>query len=233
MFSLNFSNSFNLAQNLSYLLKPISKAPGGEGLANNLAPNYNDGGMLGNDGQFFMYGGLVRNTEKFPEPHLDDVLGYQAFRYGPERPFTPGFVSERLPKDMSRYIAFGAQVSVPSENKAFYFSGLRSPTYGFIQDNLTKNLSVNAVNVSDTMISLTFDPKEQDKETWDNMTLPENIKGRASAEAVFLPVGSKGVIAIIGGVTYPEFAALAHKSDNAAASVRKPFHRASDLLMAA
>jgi len=220
MYALNFSSPFNLTEstNLTSLFTAISKAPGGSGSGNNIAPNYLDGGLLANDHEFFLYGGLLKRTSTFSEPYGQDVLGYQAYQYGVEKPaFRPGFVQQRLPGEVTRYLAYGGAVNAPSENKAWYFSGYKSPSAGPIYE-LTTNVSINAVNVSGTLITL--DMATQQKETWKNRTLPDNIKGRANPEVVWLPVGSQGILVVIGGVVFPEFVESGHQSSNPAASVR-------------
>jgi hypothetical protein len=212
LYSLNFSQPFDSTQNFTSLFKTTSKAPGGAGSANNLAPNYLDGAMLANDAEFFLYGGLFRRTAAFAEPYPDAVLGYQAYQYGVDKPsWRPGFVDARLPTGLTRYLAHGGGASSPSEQKAWYFSGLRSPTAGPIYE-VSSNASVNAVNVSSTLITL--DMATQQRESWSNETLPDFIKGRANPEVVWVPVGSQGILVVIGGVTLPEFAYSTKKSPN-------------------
>jgi hypothetical protein len=217
MFSLNFSVAFNLTQNLTALFQSKSKAAGGSGNANGIAPNYLDGGMLANDAELFLYGGLVKQTDASVEPRADDIMGYQAYQYGPERPtFEPGFTINRLPEGMTRYVAYGASVNAPSENKAWYFSGLRSPSWGPIY-RVSPIVSVNAINASDTLVTL--DMQTQLREVWSNVTLPPDVKGRANAEVVWVPVGSQGILVVIGGVVFPDFVTPRRVSLNPAASV--------------
>jgi hypothetical protein len=220
MYTLNFSTPFNMTQNVTSLFKAVSKAPGGSGSANNIAPNYLDGAMLANDAEFFLYGGLIRRTSQYPEPYADDILGYQAYQYGaPKGSWRPGFIQQRLPVGLTRYLAYGGGVNAPSENKAWYFSGFKSPTGGPIYE-LSTNDSINAINVSSTL--LTLDLRTQQQESWKNSTLPDFIKGRANPEVVWLPVGPQGILVVLGGVVYPEFVEATKKSENLAASVRKP-----------
>lgn len=193
----------------------LSKAPGG-GAANNAAPNYLDGAMLANDGEFFLYGGMLRNTAAFVPPHPDDVTSYQAYQYGIQKDgFHPGFLNDRLPSGMTRYLAYGGAASAPSENKAWYFSGMRSPSWGEIY-NPSTNQSLTASNVSNTFITL--DMSTQQQETWVNVTLPPSVAARANPELVWVPVGAKGLLVALGGVVFPEFTSSSHQSSNAAAS---------------
>lgn len=193
----------------------LSKAPGG-GAANNLAPNYLDGAMLANDAEFFLYGGMPRNTDAFPQAHADDVMSYQAYQYGIQKDgFRPGFLNPRLPTGLTRYMAYGGAVSAPSEKKAWYFSGMQAPGGGEIY-RPTRNQSMTASNVSDTLITL--DMSTQQAEVWKNETLPYPIAGRANPELVWVPVGAQGILVALGGVVFPEFTFPNHTSADSAQS---------------
>jgi hypothetical protein len=56
MFSLNLSYAFNVAtfNETTTLLRPLSKTGGTA--SNNIAPNYVDGALFANDGEFYLYG---------------------------------------------------------------------------------------------------------------------------------------------------------------------------------
>lgn len=219
--SYNLSTPFDAKTNVTGILledeNTMTKARGGSGNSNGAAPNFVDGGMLANDDEFFLYGGVyLSNTQLYPDPDADEVLGYQAYQYGPDKPlWDKGFVDDTLDNDVTRYVAYGAAVNAPSENKAWYFSGLRSPVFGTIFDN-PLNDTTKAVNVSDTMIVL--DMAEQLSETWTNKTLPKAIQGRSNAEVVWVPVGKEGILVVLGGVVYPEWAGKSGKSPNQTAS---------------
>ena len=82
--------------------------------------------MLANDHEWFLYGGLPRDTDGY-DMLPNTVLQYQESQYGVDKPaFIPGFSIKTLPKGMTPYIAYGGAANVPSENKAFYFSGMSS-----------------------------------------------------------------------------------------------------------
>ena len=203
MYSLNFSVPFSLSQNLTTLFDVKSKAPGGQASANNFAPNYLDGAALSNDDEVFFYGGLVRQTEAFPAPFAQEVWEYQAFQYGTFRStFQPGFLDGTLPDNMTRYLAYGAAASAPSEQLAWYISGMASPSHGPIYQVSTDDF--NAVNLSATVITLNM--ASQLQEVWSNNTLLAPARPRAAAQAVWLPVGAQGIVVVVGGITYPEFA---------------------------
>lgn len=197
----------------------LSKARGGKGNANGDAPVYYDGALLANDAEFFLYGGAVlQNDELYETPPGYDTLEYQAYPYGPDKPlWKPNFGSRRLPDGVTRYIAYGGAASAPSENKAWYFSGLTTPSRGPFSWNLATSEDTRASVPSDTLITL--DMEDQMAEKWTNSTLPSNIKGRANPEIVWVPVGEQGILVALGGAVYPEWAGSGHVSPNATLSV--------------
>lgn len=198
-------------------MQTISKAPNGNA-ANNLAPNFLDGAMLANDDEFYLYGGLIRKTETLTAPHADDILGYQLYQYGVYRDsWRKGFVSDTLDDGMTRYVAYGGAANAPSENKAYYFGGMRSPTGGPIYDQ-SLNTTLIPTNVSDTLITL--DMTTQTSAKWSNATtLEHGVEGRASPELVWVPVGAQGILVALGGVTYPNFVNPSLMSENSQQSV--------------
>ncbi|KAF4592525.1 Galactose oxidase/kelch, beta-propeller [Ophiocordyceps camponoti-floridani] len=216
--TFNLSTPMTETTNTTALLlnHPLQKAHGVSA-----SPNALDGGMLANDAEFFLYGGaLLRNDVLYQQPASDAVLAYQAFKYGVEKPLMPeGFRDARLDQGVTRYLAYGAAASAPSENKAWYFSGLSSPSRGPILSNPSLNGSTRAMNVSNTLVTL--DMSVQLGEKWSNDTLPSTVKGRSNAEVVWVPVGKQGILVVLGGVTYPEWASDIHKSDDEAASTRE------------
>ncbi|KAI1496657.1 hypothetical protein F5X99DRAFT_424377 [Biscogniauxia marginata] len=215
IYTLNFSTPFNSSTNISSILGTISKAPNG-GAANNFAPNYYDGAMLANNDEFFLYGGLLLRTDAYSSPDADEVLAYQISQYGTEKgAFQPGFVNGKLPDDMTRYVTYGGAASAPSENKAWYFGGYRSLSWGPIYYP-TANDSINPINVSDTLITLNLG--EQQRETWTNVTLPEGTPSRANPSLVWVPVGAEGILVALGGVTYPNYNNPRMQSQNEAQS---------------
>lgn len=199
----------------------MSKARGGSGNSNGAAPNYLDGGMLANNDEFWLYGGdILENDDLYDLPDADETLGYLAYQYGAVKEnFNPGFDDKSLTDGVTRYVAYGAAVNAPSENKAWYFSGLRSPSHGSFITNY-ENDTEKAVNVSNTLIQL--DMTTQLSEVWTNKTLPKSIEGRSNAEVVWVPVGKEGILVVLGGVVYPDWSGTWSVSDNATASVSNP-----------
>lgn len=196
----------------------MSKARGGIASGISTEPNYYDGGMLANNAEFFLYGGaLFGDDTLYDAPTGDAVLGYRRYAYGPEKPlWQKGFTGGHLDDGVTRYVAYGAAVNAPPEDKAWYFSGLTSPTRGPIIQN-SPDASTKAANISNTLIGL--DMAAQLEEKWSNTTLPERIKGRSNSEVVWVPVGKQGILVVLGGVVYPEWATNGHKSENETASV--------------
>jgi hypothetical protein len=216
IYTLNLSVPFNSSTNISSILGTVSKAPNG-GAANNFAPNYYDGAMLANDDELFLYGGLLRRTDQYSPPDASEILAYEANQYGPEKEsFHPGFVRTDLPDGLTRYITFGGAANAPSENKAWYFGGYRSPIWGAIYEG-TSNKSTQPLDVSDTFITL--DLSTQQAETWSNRTLPDFIPSRANPSVVWVPVGEQGILVVLGGVSYPYYNNVNGTSQNEAQSV--------------
>ena len=204
-----------MSQNISAVFNTLDKVSSGE--ATNIAPNYYDGALLANDDEFFLYGGLLTQTDAFDPPDSNTVRAYEGYQYGVEKAtFSPRFLDSDLTGDLTRYITYGGAANAPSENKAFYFSGMQSPDHGPIYYP-GGNASVTATNVSNTLITL--DMSTQGSEKWSNVTLPDGIPGRANPELVWVPVGSQGILVALGGVVYPDFDNAEQSSENETASV--------------
>ena len=202
----NLSRSFTSTTNTTGILvtDPISKAAGGAELNGGAIPFYFDGALLANDDSFFLYGGSPSLDAMYPLPPGDNVQAYEAYSYGLNKPlFSKGFLDTTTNNaEVTRYIAYGAAVNAPSENLAWYFSGLRAPDAGPIYYN-SINLSSTAAEASNTLITLNMTTQYQ--QTWSNKTLPAGIAGRANPSAVWVPVGKQGIVVVVGGVTCPEW----------------------------
>ena len=223
VYVLNFSTPFNTSQNISAILTTISKASGG-GAANNIAPQYVDGTMFANDYEWFTYGGLLADTAAYSNPDSQSVAAYEQYPSGPPKQFSPGYILDDLPDGITRYVTYGAGVSIPSENLGFYFGGLRSASWGeIVLTPGVQNQSLNADVNSLTLIELDMSVQQQEK--WTNHTLlPDVAPGRASAEIAWVPVSEQGILVAIGGVIDPAYANV-NQTNNAstnAASVRSP-----------
>lgn len=152
-------------------------------------------------------------TDTIVADAADVVWEYQVDAYGIDQTaFSPAFKTYEVDRDggnvSSHYIAYGGAANVPSENLAFYFSGLRSSTWGSIS-----SVSTDLASTANTLISLDFETQNQ--EVFTNYTLPDTVSGRAGPELVWIPVGEQGILVALGGVIDPEFST----SVNATASV--------------
>ncbi|KAI0100832.1 hypothetical protein GGR51DRAFT_339544 [Nemania sp. FL0031] len=214
VYTLNFSTPFNSSTNVTSILGPVAIG----GAANNLLPNYYDGGMLANDYEFYLYGGLLRATHSYPDPDQDEVVSYQASDYGLVKDsFHPGFVNARLPTNVTRYVTYGGTANAPSENMAWYFGGYRSSTWGPIyQPSANANITYNPTNVSNTLITL--DLSDPQSGNWTNSTLPDSVPSRADPSVVWVPVGEHGILVVLGGVFDPDYNNVNQTSINEAQS---------------
>ena len=196
MWVLNFSDPFTIGKtNLTRLFTTMQKAGGA---ANNIAPNYIDGTMFANNDELYLYGGLALDTNASTPQGASDVLGYEAYQYGPYRQsWSPGFYQGTLPNGVTRYVTNGAGVTAASENLGFYFSGMRAADWGPINYN-----THFADTPANTLIEIDMSTMRAEK--WTNTTLPDTIQPRANAELVWIPVSTQGMLVAIGGVYPPE-----------------------------
>lgn len=188
----------------------------------NVAPNYQDGAMLANDHEFFLYGGAARQSTIFKPQAADDIIGYRLTQYtnaAVAGQFFPGGFNGQLPTGITRYVTYGGAANAPSEQKAWYVGGMRSASSGPLF-HLTYNETVLATNASQQLITL--DMASQNFETWSNDTMPKDVMARANPEVVWVPVGEKGILAVIGGVTFPSYSTGRNRSVNPGQSVRVP-----------
>jgi hypothetical protein len=219
VYLLDFSTPFNTLENISSIFTTISKASNG-GSANNIGPQYYDGAMFANDYEWFTYGGLLDMTDAYAPPPADAAASYQVYASGPAKQFFPGFLLADITNGITRYVTDGAAVSVPSENKGYYFGGLRAADYGPIYYLPgPANESMNADVESTTLITL--DMTVQDHETWTNESLPSSVPGRANAELVWVPVSNEGILVAIGGVINPSYDNINQTDSTADTSISK------------
>lgn len=219
MYTLNFSRPFQVSGNVTALFDTETKALGGSGNADDLGRNFQDGGLLANDAQVSLFGGLLLKSNNLRDPAPDETLTFQKYPHNRQEigSWSEGFRVDKLGDEVTRYVAYGAAVSAPSEDKAWYFSGLRSETWGPIFEN-SLNTTERAMNVSDRLISVNME--RQISPVWTNTTLHRSVMGRANAAVVWVPVGEQGILVVIGGVTYPEFIdPMTRTSENPAQSV--------------
>lgn len=205
---LNLSKPFDTTGNFTEKLEPLY---GNNGMpATNIAPNYFDGALLYNNDGWFYYGGLLQKTASLADPPGDRVRGYRAYSSKVDN-LQPQFVDEVLDKGLTRYVAYGGAASAPSENKAWYFSGLRARNWGPVHVVGGQNAS-QAVTVVNSMV--TVDMTTQQREEWDFKNLTDGVPGRANPELVWVPVGPKGILVVLGGVVDPDFVNVTARSSD-------------------
>ncbi|KXJ92352.1 hypothetical protein Micbo1qcDRAFT_162603 [Microdochium bolleyi] len=215
VYKLNFSKPFNTTADFNYttLLEHMPK--GGSGNAGtNIAPNYQDGAMLANDHEFFLYGGAHRQSAIYKPQAADDVLGYRLSQYidsATPGQFFPGAFNGQLPPNITRYVTYGAAANAPSEQKAWYVGGMRSASSGPLF-TMTYNETFLATNASQHLITL--DMTRQNFEKWSNVSIPPAMMARANPEAIWVPVGEQGILAVVGGVTFPSYSTGRNRSVN-------------------
>lgn len=201
IYTLNFSTPYTTSTNFSTVLTPL---PATAGASNNIAPLYYDGALLANDAEFLSYGGLLRGSTAFSDPPADASLAYERYNLGSkDRRFEPGFVQKTISEGVTRYVGFGGGVSVPSENMGYYFGGMKAKGGGEVYIPRL-NLTTDPTVFSSDLIKL--DLSMQLEEVWTKETIPPNVPDRASPEVVWVPVGEKGVLVVVGGVVNPVFA---------------------------
>lgn len=191
----------------------MPKAGSGNGGVN-VAPNYQDGAMLANDHEFYLYGGTSANIPIYKTQDATDVIGYRLTQYSDaEVPpqFNPAVIFGELTDGVTRYVTYGGGANAPSENKAWYFGGMRAPSAGPIFTG-SSNKTVTATESSQFLITL--DMKTQFYEKWSNTSIPSKIAIRANPEVVWVPVGEQGILAVLGGVVYPSYANTSAISSN-------------------
>ncbi|PGH06079.1 hypothetical protein AJ79_06613 [Helicocarpus griseus UAMH5409] len=191
---LNLSIPFDTTKtNLTSLFQRMLTT---EGAVNNIGPDYVSGTMFANDHKFYTYGGIYTRSLTQPSPPATQILAYERYQYGGANPrWIPGFKLENTNNGVTRYVTHGAGVSVPSENKGFYFSGKRGENWGEIaKPNPVANVT------SDKLITL--DMSEQLSPKWANSSI-DDVPGRAAGELVWIPVSVSGLLVAIGGVPHP------------------------------
>ncbi|KAJ5097516.1 hypothetical protein N7456_008237 [Penicillium angulare] len=194
IYTLDLSSSFNSSSNFSNVLDTMSIATTA---GSNLASTYVDGVMFANNDEYYTYAGLPIITGTIPEGSKDQIIGYEAYQYGPEiENWNPRFYIGSLPDNVTNYVTNGAGVSAPSENLGFYFSGLHAQDWSPIAYNI-----LNTTFMSDRLVTVNMSVMEDEK--WSNDTLPSYVPSRADAELVWVPVSDSGVLVAIGGVINP------------------------------
>jgi hypothetical protein len=193
LYSLDYSTPFNLkTSNLTTLFRQVI-----EFSVHQVTPMYS-GYMFADANELYTYGGLSSPVVVGNES-AKYAFGYQLTEG------TPGVVTPelganpvQLPDGLTRYTTNGAGVNVPSEQLAFYFSGMTLDDHELFDDDAAGNWT--AVDQLIEVDMSTFGSPQWSNSTFGN----SNIQPRANAELVWVPFGNKGALIAIGGVIYPE-----------------------------
>lgn len=166
--------------------------------------------MFANDYEWYLYGGLLEQTDAFAAPSANSVDSYRLYSSNPNTQSSSGFSNSNLSTGVTQYITYGASVSAPSENLGFYFGGLRAADFGEI-DYGTSNESMNADVECATLIQLNM--TTQQNVMWSNESLPSSVPLRADAQIVWVPLSEHGILVAIGGVINPVYSTI-YQADN-------------------
>lgn len=88
-----------------------------------MGTDFSDGFMLANNYEFIVYGGYLNYVDKDPAIGPAWGLARDMFQNGATPLSSPGRFRQLSLSGITRYIAAGGSVNVPSENKGFVFSG--------------------------------------------------------------------------------------------------------------
>lgn len=141
---------------------------------------------------------MPRLIDSASPPPAEVILGYEAYEDSASiEGWQPGFEQKSTNNSVTHHVTNGAGVSVPSENLGFYFSGMRGSTGELLEGG-------NGSTYTTTPSLITVNMTAMRNESWQNVSLPANVPGRANAEIVWLPVSDSGILVVIGGVINPE-----------------------------
>lgn len=200
-YSLDYSKRFNTTNNTGFTTLFTGPIVTGD-------MSYYDGTMFATDDAFYLFGYVQQAwpSQLLTSSHsgelagitaipANETLGYQVYPSTSGQTITNETV--RMTLAISNYIAAGAGVNVPSESLGFYFSGLVAPNGVQIVNDQTPG------ELPNTLVSsmIRFDMSNPQNPTGLSLPLPDYVAPRASAELVWIPVSSQGVLIAIGGLT--------------------------------
>lgn len=190
MYALDLKRPFDLNINISHAFTTIQK--------DTVAPTVVDGALLGNNYQVALYGGAIEDSVAGSYPPAQSIGKYQLYSSGSGTFGGPSWALENLQNNVHRYVRRGTSLNIPSENTAFYIGGLRNGnvTWGEIRDS--RRAPYKADVLSNIMIKADMSVAGIIK--WENITM-RDFPLRYDAASVWLPVGKKGTIAVLGGIT--------------------------------
>ncbi|ETN41026.1 uncharacterized protein HMPREF1541_02960 [Cyphellophora europaea CBS 101466] len=194
LYALNFSNTFEGLEpvDLRELLTELPLTAGGP----YDAPDFSEGAMFTSDYELYTYGGLPRSDSS-----SSTILNYRLFPSEGQTIFSPGpRTGVDLDNDVSNYVTSGGWASAPSENKGWYFSGMRAASWGPLAQMASTDDVRAVTDLSNVLITADF--TSPGSASWQNTTLPSDVRPRVNPELVWIPVAQQGVLLAIGGVLH-------------------------------
>jgi hypothetical protein len=196
MYYLNYTVPFQLTDNLTTLFTNMPQGP----LVKN---SYYSGYMFADDFELWTYGGLPNPPdEQGGNPPLSGyIYGYEFFEDGQSIDkfvLGPAGSGITLTPPVTRYLTNGAGVSIPGEKLGFYFSGMTN------SDNTSYDVPGAGTAQTPSPTLLQVDMTNQEAPYWNSSSFPDDITARADAGLVWVPIGAKGSLIVIGGVVNPE-----------------------------
>ena len=117
---------------------------------------------------------------------------------------TSNEIDGQLMVDSTSYRCCGADVSVPSENLAFYFGGLTASDGGPILYTANHTAGHDELGVPNRSSNdLTICSLDREQPVCMYQTSPAGIQPRAESELVWLPYGTRGILLSLGGIIMP------------------------------
>jgi len=95
----------------------------------------------------------------------------------------------------------GASVSVPSENLGFYFSGLIAQSGGAINMASGPGDPTQPNTLAKDLIMCSTASLREPR--CESISLPNSVQPRAEAELLWIPIGMKGILVLLGGIQMP------------------------------
>ncbi|KAF8426068.1 hypothetical protein EV426DRAFT_710543 [Tirmania nivea] len=184
------------AEKLQFLT-PVDSAQGRQALL--------FGALLGDDWSWLQYGGMRGGAATDGSSRSETESERFDFRKDPNNPTQAWLGDYRfgssltLPKDsVTNYVYAGAVARSPGDRKSWWFSGSRAKNWTeVIYGRTTAELTVGAL--SNYLITADF--SSQQVPAFTNTSIDSSIAPRAGASMVFLPVGDKGILVVLGGVS--------------------------------
>lgn len=163
------------------------------------------GALLGDDWSWVQYGGMEGGGATDGSSRSETESERFDFRKDPNNP-TQAWAGDyrfgsplTLPKgSVNNYVYAGAVARSPGDRKSWWFSGSRATNWTeVIYGRTTAAVSVGALS----SYLITADFSNQQVPTFSNTSIDASIAPRAGASMVFLPVGDKGILVVLGGVS--------------------------------